>query len=285
MSDIETKVTEEQPKTALERLDTMEQLLNGLVRDSVATVEHISKLETNLGEALMSVVKEVTLIKRQQLPKLDSGLKELGQYVGAIERVLKNNTVLSRDTVTEALIANAVESMVAQIKGLLEAKIIQPAEVTTPSSLVVFRELDQGGKVVNPRGQFGLDTLDKKYLDLFVGKKVSDVISVVPERSLEIMEIYELVAKKDDTVNDGTAEATSETDGESAACCGGKCKTSDAECGACDAEKCCGTAEATSETDGESAACCGGKCKTSDAECGACDAEKCCGKVEEKNEK
>jgi len=162
-------------KTATERLTELETLVN----QGVVT-------------SLVSVLREVNEIKGkfQQMEQL---VAEMVQYINAIERVFGEDKAVTKETLREALLANRVDGQKAEIDSYLKQGMLKASDTVTNLSFVVFQELALDGKVLNPRNQIPINRLNGDVKDKFMGKKVNDLVSLTPDRNIQLTEIYEIV--------------------------------------------------------------------------------------------
>jgi hypothetical protein len=99
---------------------------------------------------------------------------------------------------------------------------LKAAEATTEQSFIVFRDVAADGTILDPRNQLAIVNIKGDLKEKFLGKKVGDLVSVLPDRNIEILEVYDItppaapeaqtaaVSEVQETSNEGEANVGSE---------------------------------------------------------------------------
>ena len=163
----------EATKSAAERLSEVEKVSQGLVVSVVRTAQEMRTIN-------------------QKLQTLDRVISQLIAYVDGIEKVFADDKPLTKEAHKEAMLANRLQAQKAEVDMYLAQKLLKVAEVITAKSFVVYQEVDQDGKVLNPRGHVEIEPLTGDIKAKFMDKKVGDKFEVMPNRLMEILEVYEV---------------------------------------------------------------------------------------------
>jgi hypothetical protein len=164
----------ENRKTALQRIDDLEQKINALIQRDNELLNLISEQDTKI-QALARKLKAV----------IQAG--ESGS--------------ISNDLVDNVLINDAVNKMKNDVNVCVQQGFLVQADVITEKSFIVGRELDGEKNVSNPRWQFSFSSMGDQHKSDFLGKKTGDIIVSNEEDSSvwEITEIYNIVEPKNTT--------------------------------------------------------------------------------------
>lgn len=101
----------------------------------------------------------------------------------------------SEDAVKQIQVQKNTEELEGKVKFLTDRGVLVKNDEMTvvDKCFVVGRDVDDAGKVTNPRVQFAVNSLPQELKDTIIGKKMGDLIK--PEgapTSLEIVELYEV---------------------------------------------------------------------------------------------
>ena len=169
-----TPVVAPEPKSPTERLTHLETLSEGIVRGYMGFYKEINEIKTKLGKA-------------------EQMLGEAMQFIYGVERCFLEGKVVDKDTLRAAIIGNRMDSMKAEVDKHVTDGVLKTAETTTEQSFIVFRDLGLDGTVLDPRNQIAIVNVKGDLKAKFLGKKVGDLVSVLPDRNIEILEIFEIV--------------------------------------------------------------------------------------------
>ena len=169
-----TTPTVPEPKSPTERLTHLESLAEGIVRGYMGFYREINDLKSRL-------------VKTEQV------LGEAMQFVYGVERCFLDGKTVDKDTLRESILNNRIDSMKAEVTKHITDGLLKSAEVTTDQSFIVFRDIAVDGTVLDPRNQIVVSNVKGELKEKFLGKKVGDLVSVLPDRNIEILEVYEIV--------------------------------------------------------------------------------------------
>lgn len=103
----------------------------------------------------------------------------------------------SQDVVQDILIEEGVRELKNKVDLIKEQGVLLDPEKEElhERSFVVGREVDENGKVINPRMQFSIASLKKDFQDKVVGKKVGDLVENFTGDGIkfEILETYDIL--------------------------------------------------------------------------------------------
>lgn len=154
-------------KTAAQRIDDLEFAVN-----------QVYVMSNNMAADLM-------LIK--------DAVKLLGKKVDAMVQIINKNEAMTDENIAKLMVEMNIEELKKKIEALIEKGILVPAEEISQTGFIVGQELDQDGKVVQPRTQFAVSALQPEIAPKILGKKAGDVIEVSEGKlSLKVMEVYEI---------------------------------------------------------------------------------------------
>lgn len=139
----------------------------------------------SIFQALDNMARDMMLIK--------DAIKLLGNKVDSVVKVAG----LSDDAISAGMIENNVAELKGKVDSLIEQGILAAQELIDLQSFIVVREVDDAGKVVNPRLQFTVNAIAPEVSEKLVGAKVGALIDV-KEGSLkvEVLEIYGIQTPK-----------------------------------------------------------------------------------------
>lgn len=171
---------QQQKRTAVQRIDDLENGLMGLYR--VAD----------------SFAKDIGTLKE--------AIKLLGNKVDAIVKATMAGEDLNDDVLTRIMVENNVADLKNKVDQLVMAgTLVATTGAITENDFIVGQEVDDSGKVVNPRLQFVLSALQPELRDKIKGAKVGDSITFQEGKlKLEIKEAYSIVAPKPPEVTPAT---------------------------------------------------------------------------------
>jgi len=160
-------------------------------------VEKVKKITaTKRLEALEEAVlgfQQRFLILADEIDKLSAGLMATTKTIDGLLEATK-----TREAVNDIIVNENIKEMEQKVKLFQEQGILikeegEDAEVGE-RSYIVGRELDQEGNVLNPRIHFAYPSLTEEEKELFLGKKISEVIMQDAESNtgLEILEIFSI---------------------------------------------------------------------------------------------
>lgn len=143
----------------------------------------------DLERAMMSLYQTADNMARDLMTVKDA-IKLLGNKVDAIVKAAERGSV-SDNIVSDIMIENNVSELKSKVDDLITKGILTYEATVTPESYVVGREIDESGKVVNPRLQFAMSALDPEIRDKIVGALAGTVLELATGKlKLEVLETY-----------------------------------------------------------------------------------------------
>ena len=145
----------------------------------------------------------------------------LRQVVSSLARRL-NATIksgeqgnLSSQAINDIITQENVAELKGKVDFLIEQGVLESSEngEVDEKAFVVGRELDEDSNVVNPRIQFAISSLLPEMKELFLGKKVGDVVKNEKGDGLlmEIVEVFNIPQKVEKNLQEGTQETSQES--------------------------------------------------------------------------
>lgn len=143
----------------------------------------------DLERATMSLYQTVDNMARDLMTVKDA-IKLLGNKVDAIVKAAERGSV-NDNSVADIMIENNVSELKSKVDDLITKGILTYEATVTPESYVVGREIDETGKVVNPRLQFAMSALDPEIREKIVGAMAGNVLELATGKlKLEVLETY-----------------------------------------------------------------------------------------------
>lgn len=159
-------------------------------------VQRIEDLEHAMMDTFQKVDSVLGLARDTQIMR--DAIKLLGNKIDAIVKATTNGEGLSDDVISRIMVENNVTDLKGKVSQLVTTGTLVPAEgPLDETNLVVGQEVDDTGKVLNPRLQFVLGSLRPDLQTKIKGAKVGDSISFKEGKLLfQIQEAYSVVAPK-----------------------------------------------------------------------------------------
>lgn len=165
-------MSEENKKTATERLEVLENTANSIIQ----AIQPLA----NMAQDLMA---------------LREALKLLNNKLDAVVKSVNAGTALTDENLNQIMTDNNAKELQEKVAKMVSDGLLASAESVGKDSFVVINEADGTGKVVNPRMQFLLSALQNEEIRAKLeGSKVGDNISVGDKGgSLNVLETYSIV--------------------------------------------------------------------------------------------
>jgi len=178
-------MNEERKPKAGERLEALE---IGFLQQS----ELLSNTSKRTGEMEMIIFN---LSRESEI--LKDALQLIHEKLDAVISLSGDSQPLDSESINNKITEQKVETLKKGIEIGLEKNNIEKTEVVGDKSLIVSRELEKTGEVVNPRLQFMVGRLTPELSARFTGKVVGDLIEGEGDRlNIEIIEIYDFVEQE-----------------------------------------------------------------------------------------
>jgi hypothetical protein len=165
-----------------------------LKRTAVQRIDDLERGLMGMFQAGDNLARDVQTLKE--------AIKLLGNKVDAIVKA----TMAGEDLNDEVLSRIMVENNVTELKGKVAQLVASGTLVAFEGELnekhfVIGQEVDDTGKVLNPRLQFVLNSLQPALREKILGKKVGDSVAFQDGKLMfEIQEAYEVTTPKAPTV-------------------------------------------------------------------------------------
>lgn len=168
-------------RNATQRIEDLEEVAkvtyNGLVEVS------------NVLRGLANMQGDLNLIK--------DALKLLNKKTEAIIQTATPETGITVDSVTALVTKMNVVDLTAQVAQYVANGQLTLTDTATDDSYLVCEESNSEGKLVNPRIQFRMDSVDPATKTALSGKKVGDLVSTGEGKyDVKILEIYTILPPK-----------------------------------------------------------------------------------------
>jgi hypothetical protein len=179
-------MTEENKKTATERLE----ILENTVQNIIQAVQPVA----NIAQDLMGLREAVKLLNN----KLDSTIKALNTGIP-----------LTEENIKQFMVDNNVKELQEKVSKMVNDGLLVSTNTVGKDSFVVISEIDASGKVVNPRAQFLLSALQNEEIrSKLEGSTVGATLSVGDKGgALNVLEAYNISTPQAPMDEAGTPEA------------------------------------------------------------------------------
>lgn len=122
---------------------------------------------------------------------IKEAIKLLGNKSDAVVQVIARGLPMNDESVSEVMIENNVKSLKEAVTKLVEDKILAASEDVSSTGFIVGQEVNDEGKVIQPRTQFALAALPPELQVKLLGHKAGDVVELQEGKlKLSIQEIY-----------------------------------------------------------------------------------------------
>jgi regulator of replication initiation timing len=182
-------MSEENKKTATERLEVLENTANSIIQ----AIQPVA----NMAQDLMSLREAVKLLNN----KLDSVVKAINA-----------GTALTDENLNAIMTDNNAKELQDKVTKMVSDGLLVTTDTITKDSFVVINEQDGTGKIVNPRMQFLLSALNNEEVRAKLdGAKVGDNIALGDKGgSLNVLEAYSIAAQQPAPAADAAASAATD---------------------------------------------------------------------------
>lgn len=181
-------MSEENKKTATERLEILENTVNSIIQ----AIQPLA----NMAQDLMGLREAVKLLNN----KLDAVVKSINA-----------GTALTDENLSQLMTENNANELQEKVTKMVGDGLLAATDTIGKESFVVINEQDSDGKIVNPRMQFLLSALQNEEIrGKLEGAKVGTNIPVGDKGgSLNVLEAYNIVVPQQ---AEATAEAAPATE-------------------------------------------------------------------------
>lgn len=178
-------MSEEKKVKASDRLATLE----NLVVEQTTTLDNATKRTGEMEMILYNLSRESEILR--------DALQLMHDKLEAVVALSNGGKPLTNENINETVTSLKEQSLKDRVTSMEESGHIAPVDVVGSESLIISRELDEGGTVVNPRLQFMVGRLNDVLKSKFVGRGTGDLVPGEENKlDIEIMEIYDFVDQK-----------------------------------------------------------------------------------------
>lgn len=165
-------MSEENKKTATERLEVLENTSNNIIQ----AIQPLA----NMAQDLMALREAVRLLNN----KLDAAIKSINA-----------GTALTDENLNQIMTDNNAKELQDKVTKMVNDGLLTASDTVAKDSFVVINEADPSGKIVNPRMQFLLSALtNEEVRGKLDGAKVGSNILIGDKGgSLNVLEAYNIV--------------------------------------------------------------------------------------------
>ena len=179
-------MSEENKKTATERLEVLENTANSIIQ----AIQPLA----NMAQDLMALREATKLLNN----KLDAVVKSINA-----------GTALTDENLGQLMTENNAKELQDKVTKMVTDGLLAATDTVSKDSFVVISEADETGKVVNPRMQFLLSALQNEEIKAKLeGATVGANIPVGDKgASLNVLEAYNIVVPQAQAPEATTADA------------------------------------------------------------------------------
>jgi hypothetical protein len=183
-------------------------------KDNRSASQKISDMEN----ALMSLYQAFDAMSKD-LGIAKDAIKLLGNKLDSVVKATTRGEALTDEVLSRIMIENNCEELAEKVKLLVAKGNLTVTEQVAIDSFLVGSELDDEGKVLNPRLQFALFAIKPQDIqEKFLGAKVGDLITIAEGRpKYKVQEIYQIQPDKPEEEPATEAPATETTTAEAPA--------------------------------------------------------------------
>lgn len=146
----------------------------------------------DMERGLMALYQTADQMARD-LMTVKEAIKLLGNKLDSIVKASSRGEALNDEVIAKIMVENNVEELREKVTNLVNQGVLVAAEEVGPNSFVVGREIDENGKVANPRMQFVVSALQAEVRDRFPGAKAGQTLDLQEGKwKFEVQEVYNI---------------------------------------------------------------------------------------------
>lgn len=155
-------------------------------RSATDRLNDVEQATMSIFQALDNMTRDLMLVK--------DAIKLLGNKLDSVVKVVASGGTLTDETISAVMVENNIAELKSKVDDLIARGVLVSELEVQPESFVVIREVDETGKVVNPRLQFTMAALPKETVDKLLGAQPGQVLQIKEGTlSVEILETYTIV--------------------------------------------------------------------------------------------
>lgn len=148
---------------------------------------------SDLERGLMSMYQAFDAVTRD-LNTTKEALKILGNKAESIVQIVSRGDALNDESLSTQMLANNVAELKSKVDELVQRGLLSTAEAVGENTFLVGQEVDDAGKVVNPRLQFALGAISPELQEKLKGKKAGETVVLQEGKlSFAVSEVYTIV--------------------------------------------------------------------------------------------
>lgn len=161
---------------------------NNKQADTRTAAQRLADLELAAAQ-LFNATDHIT----RDLGMLKNAMKLLNNKVDAIVKASVAGEPITDAVLDRIMIENNVADLANRVTNMVVNGVVTPEEQVSENSFVVGAEVEDGGKVVNPRIQFALKALQPDLQTKLIGAKPGDSLKFKEgELNFKILESYKI---------------------------------------------------------------------------------------------
>jgi hypothetical protein len=124
---------------------------------------------------------------------IKEAIKLLGNKTESIVQVIGEGKPVNDDTISAQMVENNVTTLKEAVTKMISDKILVEQDAISMTSFVVGQEINDEGKVIQPRTQFALAAIPNELQQKCLGAKPGDVLELQPGKlKLSVQEVYNI---------------------------------------------------------------------------------------------
>lgn len=158
-------------------------------RSATERLNDVEQATMSTFQTLENMTRDIMLIK--------DAIKLLGNKVDSIVKASMNGQPLTDEVISYLMVQNNIEELKAKVDNLIAQGILVAEAVVGAQSFIVVREVDDTGKVINPRLQLTMGALAPHVAEKLIGAQSGQVVDVeAGALKVEVLEVYAIQSLK-----------------------------------------------------------------------------------------
>jgi exo-beta-1,3-glucanase (GH17 family) len=155
-----------------------------------ARIEALEQSSQRLEQGLMALYQTADNMARD-LITMKEALKLLGNKMDSVVQVISKGETLNDENISKAMVENNVADLKEKVAQLVSNGVLVASETVEANSFIVGEEVEDSGKVINPRIQSIVSAFEDSVKSKIVGAKVGQLVEVKEGKAkLNIQEVY-----------------------------------------------------------------------------------------------
>lgn len=150
----------------------------------------------DLENALISLYQTADNMARD-LGVIKEAIKLLGNKVDSIVKASASGEAITDEVIGRIMVENNVEELANRVRNMVVQGVLAPQEQVGADSFIVGQELNDEGKVENPRLQFALGALKPELQEKIKGARAGDTLTLEEGKlKFKVLESYQIQQPK-----------------------------------------------------------------------------------------